>query len=312
MNALYCPARAKLNLVLRIVGRRADGYHLLETLFHTLDLHDDLWLARRASGCELEVRAEQPHLLVPGGPDNLVVRALQRLVEVAGCGHGFAALLHKRIPHGGGLGGGSSDAAAALRLANHLLDRPLDDLALHRVAVSLGADVPFFLRGGSQWGRGIGDELEPAEVPPLHFVLVLPPFGCPTVDVYKNHAALWIGGPPQVSVSSVTVPNNRDSAVRIGFRNDLEPAAERVRPALAVLRQRVADLGHSAVRMTGSGSTLFVAFAEAAAAEQCARDLGKLRDEGVRLVVTRSAMPQLDALQPATWPVPGESGGTLV
>jgi 4-diphosphocytidyl-2-C-methyl-D-erythritol kinase len=315
VNAVYLPARAKLNLVLRIVGRRADGYHLLETLFHALELHDDLWVMPQPSGCDLEVSSDAEHLLVPGGPDNLVVRALQRLVDAVGCRHGFRAHLHKRIPHGGGLGGGSSDAAAALRLANQLLEHPLDAAGLQQVAVGLGADVPFFLRGGSKWGHGIGEELQPAQVPPLHFVLLLPPFGCPTVDVYKNHAALWIGGPPQVSVSSVTVPNIRDSAVRIGFRNDLEPAAERVRPELAVLRRRVADLGHSEVRMTGSGSTLFVACADGLAAERCVHDLDRLRDEGIRLVVTRSAAPQLDQAQHAAWPESGSSGsfgGALV
>lgn len=309
MNALRLPARAKLNLVLRIVGRRADGYHLLDTLFHALELHDDLWVARAAVGVVLAVSADAPHLLVPAGGDNLVGRALQRLAEAAGADHGFRAHLHKRIPHGGGLGGGSSDAAAALRLGNRLLDRPLDDAALHRVAVSLGADVPFFLRGGSQWGRGIGDELSPAEVPPRHFVLILPPYGCPTAEVYKNHAALWNGGRPQDTVPAITVPQTRDSAVRIGFVNDLEPAAERVRPELAALRRRVAALGYSGVRMTGSGSTLFVAHDHEGAARRCETDLAPLGADGVRLLVTRSATRAPDEPFVGPWPEPGPWGG---
>ena len=309
MTALYLPARAKLNLSLRIVGRRADGYHLLDTLFHTLALHDDVWLQRGGEGVALAVTADAPHLLVEPGPDNLVARALVRLTAAAGVAPGFVAHLHKRIPNGGGLGGGSSDAAAVLRLGNALLDQPLPPQHLHDVARSLGADVPFFLRGGSQWGRGIGDELEPADVPELHFVLVLPPFGCPTAEVYKIHAALWNSGPPQVSVSSITVPHTRDSAVRIGFVNELEPAAERVRPALASLRQRVADLGYAHVRMTGSGSTLFVACADAAAAASCQQQLAPLRDEGVRFLVTRSAGGGLDAPQRRSWPESGSCGG---
>lgn len=309
MNPLYLPARAKLNLVLRIVGRRADGYHLLETLFHSLALHDDLWVERAAAGVRLSVTSEASDLQVESGPDNLVHRALTRLLAAAGASHGFTAHLHKRIPHGGGLGGGSSDAAAALRLGNALLAEAVPAVLLHQVAVSLGADVPFFLAGGSQWGRGIGDELEVADVLPMHFVLVVPPYGCPTVDVYKNYAALWNAGPPQVTVMPVTVPHTRDSAVRIGFRNDLEPAAERVRPELAALRHRVADLGYPHVRMTGSGSTLFVACADGGAARQCESDLQPLRGQGVRLVVTTSAAVELDAPSRRPWPKPGASGG---
>ena len=186
-TSLSLPARAKLNLVLRIVGRRQDGYHLLDTLFHALELHDDLVLSLAPQGIALTVTAEHASLQVAPGPDNLVERALRRFADAAGYRGGFAAQLHKRIPHGGGLGGGSSDAAAALRLANELLGRPLADAALAQLGVALGADVPFFFRGGSQWGRGIGDELSPANVPPRWFVLLVPPFGCPTVDVYKRY-----------------------------------------------------------------------------------------------------------------------------
>lgn len=291
---LRLPARAKLNLVLRIVGRRADGYHLLETLFHALDLHDDLWLQRAERGIALRVTADEPQLAVPPGPDNLVVRALTRLGEVTGGAPGFVAHLHKRIPHGAGLGGGSSDAAAALRLGNELLGAPLDDARLARLGGELGADVPFFLRGGSQWGRGVGDELEPASVPARHFVLLVPPFPCATADVYKNHAAHWKNGAPQASVGGVTGPTTRDSAVHTGFCNDLEAAAERVRPELARLRRRIEALGHPDVRMTGSGSTLFLAMPDAARAAQCAAGLAILAGDGVRVVPTRSAGDAID------------------
>ncbi|MEO6593498.1 MAG: 4-(cytidine 5'-diphospho)-2-C-methyl-D-erythritol kinase [Planctomycetota bacterium] len=309
-SGLYVPARAKLNLVLRIVGRRADGYHLLETLFHTLELHDDLWVALAASGIALHVTADESSLAVPTGPDNLVVRALSKLATAAGYTGGFLARLRKRIPAGGGLGGGSSDAAAALRLGNALLGEPLKAAQLHAVATSLGADVPFFLRGGSQWGRGIGDELEQARVTPMHFVLLVPPFPCPTAEVYKNYAALWNCPPPQASVRSVTSSNTRDSAVRIGFCNELEQAAELARPALAVLRRQVVDLGYPAVRMTGSGSTLFVACETESDAASCLGALALLRAGGVRLVPTRSCTvggpvesvdPPLRLAQPS-WP----------
>jgi 4-diphosphocytidyl-2-C-methyl-D-erythritol kinase len=232
---------------------------------------------------------------------------LTALAATARAPHGFTAVLHKRIPHGGGLGGGSSDAAAALRLGNELLAVPLAPADLHALAVPLGADVAFFLRGGSQWGRGIGDELTPAPVPPMWFVLLVPPFGCPTAAVYKNYAALWKDGGPQDTVVAVTVPNTRDSAVRIGFANDLEPAAERVRPELAALRARVTELGYPHVRMAGSGSTLFVAVDDEAEQQRCLAALGVLRSDGVRLVPTRSAGGALDA--PVLRSRPGSAPG---
>jgi len=286
-DALYLPPRAKLNLFLRIVGRRADGYHLLETLFHAIELHDDLTVAPARAGIQLRVTADAG-LVVPTGHDNLVVQALGNLAAAAGHAGGFDVHLHKRIPPGAGLGGGSSDAAAALRLGNELLQRPFDGPQLAQLAVALGADVPFFLRSGSQWGRGIGDELSPAVVEPQHFVLLLPPFGCPTAEVYKNYSALWKCSPAQDKVP-IAIPNTRDSTVTVRLGNDLERAAELVQPALAGLRRRVVESGHPDVRMTGSGSALFVACADEVAAARCEQSLAALPVAGVRIVRTRSA-----------------------
>jgi 4-diphosphocytidyl-2-C-methyl-D-erythritol kinase len=296
--ALQLPARAKLNLVLRIVGRRADGYHLLETLFHALELHDDVEVALADDGIALAVTADEPSLQVDAGADNLVVRALTRFATRVGHRGGFRARLHKRIPHGGGLGGGSSDAAAALRLANTLLGAPLAPAELAALATPLGADVPFFLRGGSQWGRGIGDELTAADVAPAHFVLIAPPFGCPTADVYKSFAALWKCDPIADTVRAIPVSDTTDALTRNGFHNDLQAAAERVRPELAVLRARVASLGQCEVGMTGSGSTLFVSTPTAEAAQQCAHRLTPLAVTGARVLVTRSAPPGVDEPRP--------------
>ncbi len=300
MNAaITLPARAKLNLSLRIVGRRADGYHLLETLFHAIELHDDVALALATHDIALTVTAASPELNIAPGPDNLVHRALQRFAAAVGYRGGFAAHLHKRIPHGGGLGGGSSDAAAALRLANELLHSPLSPTELAELALGLGADVPFFLVGGSQWGRGVGEQLTPATVAPMHFTLVLPPFGCPTVDVYKSFAAVWKGGADTATLHSITVPDTGDSAVRIAFHNDLLPAAERVRPALAQLRQQIAGLGYPEVAMTGSGSTLFLAHVDAEAQQRCASALRPLGQQGIRLMATVSAAPGMDVTRPS-------------
>lgn len=287
-------AHAKLNLSLRIVGRRADGYHLLETLFHELALHDDLDLAAVAEpGIALVVTADDPGLQVTAGPDNLVCRALSELARVGGYDGGFAVRLHKRIPNGGGLGGGSSDAAAALRLAVAAVPQ-LAGVDLHPIAAKLGADVAFFLRGGSQWGRGVGDELSPAAVRPGAFVLILPPFGCPTVEVYKMYAALWTAHGKGASVHGRTPSGNSDALDRMDFVNDLLPAAERVRPQLVELRRYLADAGFASVAMTGSGSTLFVPCRDDREAQDAAARLGAVlaaspQHQACRLVVTASA-----------------------
>lgn len=299
---LFVEAPAKLNLVLRVVGRRPDGYHLLETLLHPLQLGDGLWLQQQPAGIELTLRAELPRAEVPAGADNLVVRALQRLAAAAGYDGGFAAHLHKRVPAGAGLGGGSSDAAAALRLGNALLGGMLPAAALHELARGLGADVPFFLAGGSQWGRGIGDELEPASVPPRHFLLLLPPFGCPTKDVYKTHAAELNAGGQQASIRPASGSLNRDFEVRGGFVNDLEPAAERLRPELAALRRRLEGKGFAAVRMAGSGSTLFLAFDDADGLAAARHRLADLERDGIGLLATASGPERLPAPVPAAWP----------
>ena len=301
MTTFYLPARAKLNLTLRIVGRRDDGYHLLETLYHAIELHDDVWLQRQERGIGLEVCAESERSAAPAGPDNLAVRALGLLCREAGVESGFRLRLHKRIPTGGGLGGGSSNAAAALRLGNLALGEPLSPAALAALAAQLGADVPFFLDGGSQWGKGIGDQLSAAVVGPLWFVLILPPFGCATGEVYKNYAAHWIDGRPQDSVEDAPSVTTRERALRMGYCNDLQQAAEAVRPALGHLRQQAADLGKVSVHLTGSGSTLFVGCDNPAAARRCVDDLGPLAAERVVVVETRSAVAR-DLPERVSWP----------
>ncbi len=298
---LSLPARAKLNLSLRVVGRRADGYHLLDTLFHALELHDDVELALQPAGTSLAVTADEPRSVVPAGPDNLVERALARIAQHCGYRGGFAARLHKRIPHGAGLGGGSSDAAAALRLANALLGDPVAPPALARLALELGADVPFFLAGGSQRGQGVGEQLTPVAIAPAHFVLVVPPFDCPTAAVYESLAAAWKIGTAADTVHGVPFPDTPDSLLRMGFHNDLQPAAERVRPELAALRRDVAALGQREVGMTGSGSTLFVRCEQIEQARRCEDALSPLRARGARVVRTRSAEPGVDVPRP-----PGE------
>ena len=302
--ALYLPSRAKVNLTLRIVGRREDGYHLLETLLHTIALHDDVAVALGDDNA-IKVTAEHEGLLVPANEANLAVKAaalLQRELGSAGPG-GFHINLHKRIPNGGGLGGGSSNAACVLRLGNRLLEDALDEAALARLAGQLGADVPFFLRGGTQRCSGTGTELTVAAPVTQNFVLLVPPYRCETAEVYKKHAALWCADGRRDTVAAITVPQNWDAAVGFGNCNDLVRAAEQVRPELGRLRHAVGEAGYGHVRMSGSGSTLFVSVEDAGLARQCQHDLASVLTETehqqVQIITTMSG-PAIDVDQPAS------------
>jgi 4-diphosphocytidyl-2-C-methyl-D-erythritol kinase len=212
-------APAKLTLSLRVTGVRADGYHLIDAEMVTLDLADELELT---DGDGLEVTGATG-LDVPGGDDNLVRRALDA------AGRRAHVRLTKRIPAGAGLGGGSADAAAVLRWAG------CDDVA---IAASLGADVPFCVRGGRARVTGVGDVVEPLPPVDVTFTLLTPPFGVETGAVYR----MWdeLGGP------------------RADGPNDLEPAALRVDPRLASYRDQLGDATGRTPILAGSGSTWFV------------------------------------------------------
>lgn len=297
----FCPA--KVNLHLRITGRRPDGYHTLETLFHAIDLGDDLYARQSSDGFALTIGADDARDALPVQDDNLVLRAARRFQGAHPQLRGASFHLHKRVPHGGGLGGGSSDAAAALHLCNELAGRPFDDARLCELGAGLGADVPFFVRAGTQWGVGTGVELSPcATAIDLRFTLLVPPFGCPTAQVYGMYAARW---QPPSHVASI--PRVRDGlqdladALRGAIVNDLAAAAEMVRPELAQLRVRVEGLGVGPVAMSGSGSTLFVVAQDAARQEANQNRLAVLTADGVRVLSARS-LPQTPATTATVWP----------
>lgn len=289
--ALYLPARAKLNLHLRVLGRRADGYHRIETLFHALELHDDLW-AEPAPGFSLEVQAAGARVEVGAGEDNLVLRAARAYAATVPACSGARLLLRKRVPAGAGLGGGSADAAATLLLLDALQGRALGEAGLHELAAGLGADVPFFLRGGSQWGTGTGEVLTPVRgVPARSFLLVVPPFPCATAEVYKNFRAQLIGDPPQATIPAVNALSYKALELPERFVNDLEAAAMARYPALAAIRDRVRAAGVGAVGLCGSGSTLFVAFDDEGARDRARATLTPILGGECALLATRSAPP---------------------
>jgi len=295
-----------VNLGLRVVGRRPDGYHLLETVFHAIDLHDTLWLEDAAS-TSLEMVAAGGGLPVPVGEDNLVLRAARAFAAAAGVEVRSRFRLHKNIPAGGGLGGGSSDAAAALILLQARHGRPLPDPDLRQVALTLGADVPFFLVGGTQHGRGVGEVLAPIDpAPELWFVLVVPGFGTSTAAVFKNLRPELTHGPASVTSARDNPGSGRElwgsSGLCTRWHNDLETTAERLYPDLARLRAAVAEAGYASVSLSGSGSTLFVTCTDRGEAAAAAARVQALGLPGVRVLLSGTAAGMVASRTPTTVP----------
>jgi 4-diphosphocytidyl-2-C-methyl-D-erythritol kinase len=251
------PAPAKLNLFLHIVGRRADGYHLLQTAFQLLDWGDEVRLRVRADG---EIHRIDP---LPGVPDelDLGVRAAQALKRATGCRLGADIAIDKRVPIGGGLGGGSSDAATVLVALNTIWDTDLDDDALADIAIGLGADVPVFVRGTSAWAEGIGERLTPLELPERWFVVVDPGVSVPTRELFQV---------PELTRNSpqLTIPLFV-SGVPTG--NAFEPVVRGRFPAVAAALDWLGQ--HGEARLSGSGGAVFAAVPSRDAGDAVLSDL---------------------------------------
>jgi len=256
------PAPAKLNLFLHVVGRRADGYHLLESVFQLLDFGDTVDIGVRPDG-RICRRSELAG--VPESAD-LVVRAAQALKTATGCSLGADISVIKRIPMGGGLGGGSSDAASVLLALNRLWQLDLPRQSLARIGVALGADVPFFIFGRNAFARGIGEDLLGLDLPLRWHAVLVPPVQVPTAAIFRSPELTRNSEPVKIadfSAGAWSFPGNR-------FRNDLEPVAcagyEAVARALRWLHGFDARASITA-RMSGSGACVFAAFAARGDAE---------------------------------------------
>jgi 4-diphosphocytidyl-2-C-methyl-D-erythritol kinase len=274
-NELKLSARApaKLNLFLEITGRRDDGYHELETLIVPISIFDTLSLTATDRTADegfgditLDVRTSFPQRsarqsgVLPTDANNLVVRALKELQQRSDCRFGAHIELIKRIPVAAGLGGGSSDAAAALRLANRAwrLDWPLERLA--ELGAELGSDVPFFLSPGAAVCRGRGELVEPlATMPPLHFVVVKPQIDLSTSEVYRAHDSLdnVSAFPKQVTQLISASPSTRWHNSRSGLYNRLQAAAASLTPWVHRIRSVFEELSCIAHQLSGSGSAYF-------------------------------------------------------
>src|SRR5215467_9636942 len=249
----HWPAPAKLNLFLHVTGRRTDGYHELQTLFQLIDLCDTITISLRADG--LIERPVGPAGVAPDA--DLTLRAALALQRASGTLQGADLRVHKRIPQGGGLGGGSSDAATTLLALNELSGcrLSLDDLA--SLALPLGADVPVFVRGFSAWAEGVGERLTPVSLPEAWYVIIYPGVGVSTGEVFQS---------PELTRNSplITIRGFFQS----GGRNDCEPVVRARSPEVAAALDWLGREGGA--RLTGTGSCVFTARSSAADAERLA------------------------------------------
>ncbi|MGH8261449.1 MAG: 4-(cytidine 5'-diphospho)-2-C-methyl-D-erythritol kinase [Steroidobacteraceae bacterium] len=247
------PAPAKLNLFLHVTGQRPDGYHDLQTLFQLVDLADTVAIAVRDDGA-IE-RGDGPEAVAPEA--DLTVRAARALQAATGTRLGATLRIVKRIPMGGGLGGGSSDAATALLALNRLWRCGLGVDRLAELGLALGSDVPVFVRGVSAWAAGRGEALSAIELPEAHYVIVHPGVAVPTARVFQ--APELTRNTPLITIRAF---------FESGGRNDCEPVVRAMYPEVADALDWLAH--HAAARLTGTGSCIFARCASRAEAERLA------------------------------------------
>ena len=250
------PAPAKLNLFLHITGRRADGYHLLQSVFMLIDWCDRLDVELRTDG-GISRQDLQPGLLPA---DDLTLRAARALQQATGCPLGAHITLDKRIPAEAGMGGGSSDAASVLLALNRLWGLGLRRNELSAIGLQLGADVPFFLGGHNAWVEGIGEQITPVSLPPARFLVVKPPGGASTQRIFAS---------PQLKRDTKTATiqgfaaNDTQDLPRLDIQNvldfghnDLQPVAQAICPEVGQCLDWLSAQGLQG-RMTGSGTAVF-------------------------------------------------------
>ncbi|MDG9882866.1 4-(cytidine 5'-diphospho)-2-C-methyl-D-erythritol kinase [Pseudomonas putida CSV86] len=248
---LTLPAPAKLNLMLHILGRRADGYHELQTLFQFLDHGDELDFAVREDG---QIRL---HTDIAGVPhdSNLIVRAARKLQQMTGTTLGADIWLHKVLPMGGGIGGGSSDAATTLLALDHLWQTGCGEDRLAELGLGLGADVPVFVRGHAAFAEGVGEKLTPVDPHEPWYVVLVPQVSVSTAEIF-SHPLLTRNSKP-IKVRPVPEGNSRNDCQAV-----VEQSYPEVRNALNLLNK------FTEARLTGTGSCVFGAFPDKAEADR--------------------------------------------
>ncbi len=279
------PAPAKLNLFLRITGRRADGYHTLQTVFRLLDWGDGIHLRSREDGVIARVGAGAEGV---SEVDDLMVRAAKILQEESNGHQGADIGIEKKIPMGGGFGGGSSDAATVLVVLDRLWNLNLGIDRLAGLGLQLGADVPVFVHGHNAWAEGVGDELTAVDLPPAWYVVASP-------DVHSATAALFQAPDLTRNAAPAKIAGFLSGSSPSGavLDNAFEPVLRRREPAVEALFAQLARIGRP--RLTGSGSGCFVEFADRESAEAALASL----PPGLHAWLARGAdrSPLLDAME---------------
>ena len=241
----YWPAPAKLNLFLHVVGRRDDGYHLLQTCFQFVDLCDEIGLHVRMDGRIERLRGAAG----VAAESDLCVRAARALQQASGCRMGVDIDLRKRIPMGAGLGGGSSDAATTLRVLDRLWGLSWSTARLAALGLELGADVPVFVHGRAAWAEGVGERLVPLNPPDVpaesNYLIIKPQVSIATADVFQD---------PELTRN--TTPITIAGFLAEGGHNDCEPVVRRRHPEVASALDHLAQFGRA--RLTGTGACVFL------------------------------------------------------
>lgn len=281
MTTLVLPAPAKLNLFLHVTGRRADGYHNLQTLFQLLDFGDTLTFSERRDTV-IELSTD-----LPGVPaqDNLVMRAARALQSASGCRSGVTIQLKKRLPLGGGIGGGSSDAATTLLGLNRLwgLGYSLDQLAA--IGLQLGADVPVFVRGRTAWAEGVGEQLQSIDLATTYYLVMVPPCQVSTAEIFAAPALTR-------DTSAITIAAFLGGGNPPAGRNDCEMVVKTRYPEVEFALDWLGRFSPS--RMTGTGACVFAGFSNRGDAEDLMAKLpsgyGGFVAQGVNVSPTHRAL----------------------
>ena len=252
--AMMVKARAKINLALDVFEKRPDGYHEVEMVMQSIELHDCLEFTPVPEGITLLVENGD----VPAGEDNLVYRAAKSISTYAGVRSGVEIRLKKAIPVAAGLGGGSADAAATLAGLNKIWEQGLTLRELMMLGEQLGSDVPFCLMEGTALARGRGEKLERLPpCPPLGLVLVKPPFGVSTASVYRAYVPGKLEKKPHCRNMVEAIENRDPGAIARSLYNALEPVTFAMHPEVAEIKERLLEAGALGALMSGSGPTVF-------------------------------------------------------